>query len=64
MEKVIVLNIVSSYLVISCWKPHASSKSQKPDRDFKKLNKIGVKSGALTAKVGKIFTYIYEENEW
>lgn len=50
-------------LVISCWKPHASSKSQKPDRDFKKLNKIGVKSGALTAKVGHKYIHRKELND-
>ena len=38
--------------VITCsWKAHEKSKSKDPERDFKKLNKLGIKNGAVNAKV-------------
>ena len=42
-------------LVVTSWKFHDQSKSQKPDRDFRKLNRLGIKSGALTAKVRLLY---------
>jgi hypothetical protein len=38
-------------LVTSSWKAHEQSKSKDAERDFKKLNKLGVKNGAVDAKV-------------
>ena len=38
-------------VVTSSWKAHEGSKAKEGDRDFKKLNKMGVKSGAIDAKV-------------
>jgi hypothetical protein len=47
-------------VITSSWKAHEVSKSKDPERDFKKLNKIGVKNGAIDPKVTHIyplFTY-------
>ena len=38
-------------LVTSSWKIHEQSKSKDPERDFKKLNKLGIKDGAIDSKV-------------
>ena len=38
-------------LVTSSWKAHEQSRPKDPERDFKKLNKVGLKSGATDAKV-------------
>ena len=38
-------------LVTSSWKHHEQSKPKDPERDFKKLNKMSIKNGAVDAKV-------------
>ena len=41
----------NSPLVTSSWRAHEQSKQAAPERDFKKLNKMGIKGGAVDAKV-------------
>ena len=38
-------------VITQSWKQHEQSKAQNPERDFKKLNKIGIKNGVIDAKV-------------
>ena len=38
-------------LVTSTWRPHELSKAGEPEKDFKKLNKYGLKQGAVNPKV-------------
>ena len=38
-------------VVTSSWKAHEGSKAKEAERDFKKLNKMGIKSGVVDAKV-------------
>ena len=44
-------------VITSSWKAHEVSKNKDPERDFKKLNKIGVKNGAIDPKVTSISPY-------
>jgi len=37
--------------VTSSWKEHQQSKRQAAEKDFKRINKIGVKNGATDPKV-------------
>jgi hypothetical protein len=48
-------------LVTSSWKAHEQSKSKDADRDFKKLNKMGIKNGAIDAKVNLNNSSIYKK---
>jgi hypothetical protein len=49
-------------IVTSSWKAHEGSKPKSPERDFKKLNKLGIKNGAIDPKVrifyGGLIVYI------
>ena len=38
-------------IVTQSWKAHEQSKAKEPERDFKKLNKLGIKEKAIDAKV-------------
>ncbi len=38
-------------VITSSWKAHEQSRPKDPERDFKKLNKVGIKNGAIDAKV-------------
>lgn len=38
-------------IVTASWKVHEQSRSKDPERDFKKLNKLGIKNGAIDSKV-------------
>ena len=38
-------------VITTSWKAHEQSKPKEPERDFRKLNKLGVKSGAVDSKV-------------
>ena len=42
-------------VVTSSWKMHEQSKPKDPERDFKKLNKMGIKEGVVDAKTLKGF---------
>ena len=42
-------------VVTTSWKMHEQSKPKDPERDFKKLNKMSLKSGAVDAKTSKEF---------
>ena len=38
-------------VITTSWKAHQQSKAKEPERDFKKLNKMGIKNGAVDPKV-------------
>jgi hypothetical protein len=42
-------------VITSSWKMHEQSKPKDPERDFKKLNKMSIKEGAVDAKTLKGF---------
>ena len=44
----------SAGVITQSWKAHEQSKPNDPPRDFKKLNKIGLKNGVVDAKVRMI----------
>ncbi len=46
-------------LVTTSWKAHEQSKPKDPERDFKKLNKMGIKNGAIDPKVSKFQAIAY-----
>jgi hypothetical protein len=45
-------------IVTQSWKAHEQSRPKDPERDFKKLNKLGIKNGAVDAKV-KSYSLIF-----
>lgn len=50
-------------VVTSSWKAHEQSRPNLPERDFKKLNKLGIKSGAIDAKVTSPYLILPIENQ-
>ena len=49
-------------LVTSSWKVHEQSKSKDPERDFKKMNKMGIKEGVIDPKVSiRVLNYFRKQ---
>lgn len=50
-------------IVTQSWKAHEQSRPKDPERDFKKLNKLGIKNKAIDPKVRKLIALSFYRNK-